>query len=131
MVRHPSVYARLLAERIRRHGSTVWLVNTGWSAGPYGTGRRIRIPHTRGIIDAIHSGDLGSAPVITDPVFGIEIITRCPNVPNEILTPRSTWHDASAYDKKARQLAGLFTDNFAAFRSDATAEIEAAGPAVS
>jgi len=128
MVRHPSVYAELLAEKIRTHGSRVWMVNTGWSGGPYGVGSRIRIPHTRAIIDAIHAGTLDSAPTITDPVFRVEVVTECPGVPSEILIPRNTWADPDAYDRKARELAGLFRSNFKQFEAGATAGIVAAGP---
>ena len=128
MVRHPSVYAELLAEKIRAHGSRVWMVNTGWSRGPYGVGSRIRIPYTRAIIDAIHAGTLDDAPTATDPVFGVEVVTECPGVPSEILIPRDTWADPDAYDRKAKELAGLFTSNFKQFEAGASPEIVAAGP---
>ena len=130
MVRHPSVYAQLLAERIRAHGSRVWLVNTGWSGGPYGVGSRIRIPHTRAIIDAIHAGALNSAPAIADSTFGIEIITECPGVPVDLLVPRNTWADPDAYDRKAQELAELFIANFAQFEPRTPPEVAAAGPKV-
>ncbi|MCK4514584.1 MAG: phosphoenolpyruvate carboxykinase (ATP), partial [Spirochaetaceae bacterium] len=128
MVRHPSVYAELLAGKIRAHGSRVWMVNTGWSGGPYGVGSRIRIPHTRAIIDAIHAGALDKAPTGADPVFGVEVVTECPGVPSEILIPRNTWADSDAYDRKARELAGLFKSNFRQFEAGASPEIAAAGP---
>ena len=133
MVRHPSVYAHLLRDRIRKHGSRVWLVNTGWSGGPYGTGSRISIRHTRAIIDAIHSGELSAAPSKKDPLFRFEVVTACPGVPEEILIPRNTWKDTGAYDRKARELAGLFVDNFTQFLTGneaemAPADIAAAGP---
>ena len=128
MVRHPSVYAELLAEKIRAHGSRVWMVNTGWSGGPYGVGSRIRIPHTRAIIDAIHAGTLDKAPTTADPVFRVEVVTECPGVPSGILIPRNTWADPDAYDRKARELAGLFKSNFKQFEAGAPPEIAAAGP---
>jgi len=135
MVRHPSVYAHLLRDRIREHGSKVWLVNTGWSGGPYGTGSRISIRHTRAIIDAIHDGTLTDAPAEADPLFRFDVVTACPGVPDEILQPRNTWKDKAAYDRKAKELASLFIENFRQFEdvgeTHATpADIAAAGPVI-
>jgi phosphoenolpyruvate carboxykinase (ATP) len=136
MVRHPSVYAHLLRERIREHGAAVWLVNTGWSGGPYGTGSRISIRHTRAIIDAIHEGTLANAPAEADPVFRFNVVTSCPGLPDEILKPRNTWKDVEAYDRKARELARLFVENFTRFRAGvpegiSVDDIAEAGPQVS
>jgi phosphoenolpyruvate carboxykinase (ATP) len=128
LVWHPAKYADMLAEKLRKHKANVWLVNTGWSGGAYGTGHRIKLPHTRAIIDAIHSGELASAPIATDPVFGLQMITACPNVPSDILVPRETWADKSAYDAAARKLAGLFRKNFEAYADIAGPEVAAAGP---
>jgi phosphoenolpyruvate carboxykinase (ATP) len=137
MVRHPGIYARLLAERIRQHNVSVWLVSTGWTGGPHGTGRRIELRYTRAIVHAIHSGALHAALSETDPVFGLEMITECPGVPSEVLRPRETWADTAAYDRKARELAARFADNFAQIQAglDATvgetsSEIASAGPRV-
>lgn len=128
LVWHPTKYAELLAEKIRRHHTRTWLVNTGWCSGAYGHGARIKLGHTRAIIDAIHSGALAQAPTQPDPVFGLQVITRCPGVPDEILIPRDTWEDPDAYDRAAHKLAGLFIENFRKYESVAGAEVCTAGP---
>jgi phosphoenolpyruvate carboxykinase (ATP) len=128
MVWHPARYAELLAAKMKAHSANVWLVNTGWSGGPYGTGKRMKLAYTRSIIDAIHSGALADAPTAPDPVFGLDVVTACPNVPPEILQPRQTWPDPSAFDATAKKLAGLFRDNFKAYESGASDEVKAAGP---
>jgi phosphoenolpyruvate carboxykinase (ATP) len=119
LVWHPSKYAALLAEKMQRHGARVWLVNTGWSGGSYGVGKRIKLAHTRAIVDAIHSGALAKAPREKDAIFGLDVITECPNVPKEILNPRAAWADPTAYDAAAKKLATLFAANFARFQSGA------------
>ncbi len=96
MVWHPTKYATLLAERIRDHNARAWLVNTGWSGGAFGTGARIKLAHTRAIIDAIHSGELAQAETIIEPHFGLEIPRHCPGVPDAILQPKNTWASAEA-----------------------------------
>ncbi|MGD8858515.1 MAG: phosphoenolpyruvate carboxykinase (ATP) [Myxococcales bacterium] len=128
MVWHPAKYAELLAERLRKHGAQTWLVNTGWSGGAYGTGKRMRLSYTRAIVDAIHDGSLGDVETKTDPVFGVEVPVTCPNVPDEVLDPRSTWADAAAYDETARKLAKLFQDNFKKYEEGASDAVKAAGP---
>jgi phosphoenolpyruvate carboxykinase (ATP) len=128
LVWHPSKYAEMLAEKMREHGADAWLVNTGITGGPYGTGHRMPLPHTRSIVDAIHDGSLAEAPTETDPTFGFEVPTRCPDVPDEILIPRNTWEDGEAHDRQARKLAGLFADHFETYRDVASDEIAAAGP---
>jgi phosphoenolpyruvate carboxykinase (ATP) len=129
LVWHPAKYAELLAEKIKKHDARTWLVNTGWSGGAYGEGARIKLRHTRSIIDAIHAGALVDAPTQRDPVFGLHVITRCPQVPGEILIPKATWRDAGAYDRAARRLAGLFAQNFQKYESVAGEEVREAGPA--
>jgi phosphoenolpyruvate carboxykinase (ATP) len=129
LVWHPSRYAELLAARMTEHGTRVWLVNTGWSGGPYGTGTRISLRHTRAIVDAIHSGALAAAPTVRDPVFGLDVVTECPGVPADILVPRRTWTDGAAYDAAARRLAALFRRNFEQYEAAAGAGVRAAGPA--
>jgi phosphoenolpyruvate carboxykinase (ATP) len=124
----PAVYAHMLGQRLARHGSTVWLVNTGWTAGPAGTGRRIALAHTRAIIDAAVSGRLEEGPWRSDEMFGLSVPTRCPGVPDDVLDPRRTWPDAHAYDAQARRLAGMFRDNFRAFEADVSEAVKAAGP---
>lgn len=128
LVWHPAKYAELLAANLRNHAANVWLVNTGWSGGSYGTGKRMKLGYTRAILDAIHAGQLATAPTMTDPVFGFEIVTACPNVPSEILIPRQTWADPAAYDATLKKLAGLFQSNFAHYADIAGPEVVAAGP---
>ncbi len=128
LVWHPTKYAEMLADKLRRHGATTWLVNTGWSGGAYGTGSRIKLKYTRAIIDAIHSGALASAPTVEDPVFGLQVPTACPEVPSDMLMPRNTWADKAAYDEKAKKVAGLFRDNFKKYEAQASAEVRGAGP---
>jgi phosphoenolpyruvate carboxykinase (ATP) len=128
LVWHPSKYAELLAEKMRKHKARVWLVNTGWAGGAYGTGKRISLKNTRAIIDAIHTGVLANAKTTRDPVFGFEIVTECPAVPAEILNPRQSWADRSAYDATSRKLADLFKKNFEAYAAGASAEVKAAAP---
>jgi phosphoenolpyruvate carboxykinase (ATP) len=130
LVWHPSKYAELLAAKMRQHSARVWLVNTGWSGGGHGVGRRIKLAHTRAILDAIHAGALAGAATKRDPVFGFDVVTAVPGVPPEILWPRETWADKSAYDAAAKKLARLFTDNFKQYEGGAGAEVRAAAPAV-
>ncbi len=129
IVWHPSKYAELLAEKMKKHGTRVWLVNTGWSGGAYGVGKRIKLAHTRAIVDAIHSGALVNAKTQRDPIFGLDVITEVPNVPSEILDPRNTWSDKAAYDAMAKKLAALFNKNFATYESGVSEEVCAAAPA--
>ncbi|MFT3922094.1 MAG: phosphoenolpyruvate carboxykinase (ATP) [Myxococcales bacterium] len=128
MVWHPAKYAELLAERLKKHGAQTWLVNTGWSGGSYGVGRRIKLAHTRAIIDAIHDGSLARADTYEDPIFGFAVPKTCPDVPAEILNPRNTWQDKAAYDATALKLAGLFVENFKKYEAGARADVRAAGP---
>ena len=126
---HPSRYAELMGEKIQRHQARVWLVNTGWSGGPYGVGSRFSLPHTRAIIDGIHDGSLDQAPAVRDSHFGFDMITECPGVPHELMVPERTWPDRGAYRSKARELAGLFKANFRKFEQGTSAGIRQAGPA--
>jgi phosphoenolpyruvate carboxykinase (ATP) len=130
LVWHPAKYAELLADRIRRFGSHVWLVNTGWTGGPYGVGKRMSLKHTRRIIDAIHDGSLASQPTKKDPLFGFEVPTQCQGLPAEILWPRDSWADGDAYDRSARRLADLFHKNFQNYEAGASEAIRGAGPLV-
>jgi phosphoenolpyruvate carboxykinase (ATP) len=129
LVWHPMKYAGLLAEKIQRHRSNVWLVNTGWSGGAYGVGKRMKLSLTRAIMDAIHAGQLADARMVADPVFGVGTVTECPGVPREILTPREAWADKAAYESTAKKLAGLFVTNFKQYESGVSAEVRAASPA--
>jgi phosphoenolpyruvate carboxykinase (ATP) len=128
LVWHPGQYAELLAEKMRQTKANVWLVNTGWSGGAYGTGKRMKLSFTRAIIDAIHSGALASAPTQKDSTFGFDVVTAVPNVPAEILIPRATWPDPAAFDATAHKLAALFRQNFAAYEGGVGPEVRAAGP---
>jgi phosphoenolpyruvate carboxykinase (ATP) len=130
MVWHPSKYAELLAEKMEQHGASAWLVNTGWTGGPYGVGSRIRLKYTRAIIDAIHNGALDNVEMVTDPLFGLAMPTSCPNVPSEILIPKNTWAVSEAYDKQAQKLAHLFIRNFEHYKPGSSQAIIDAGPKV-
>jgi len=128
MVRHPSVYAQLLADKIARHGASCWLVNTGWTGGPYGQGSRMKIQHTRALLQAALSGQLERAEMRSDPYFSFKVPTEAPPVPRGILNPRDTWSDKEAYDAQARRLAGLFQQNFVQFADQTPKSVLDAGP---
>ena len=118
LVWHPRTYAELLAAKIRKHNSRVWLVNTGWSGGAYGVGKRINLAHTRAIIDGIHNGTLAKVRTQPDPFFGFNLVPECLGVPTEILVPRNSWADKTAYDSAAKKLLQLFQDNFKKYEGD-------------
>jgi phosphoenolpyruvate carboxykinase (ATP) len=124
----PTVYARMLGEKLDEHGSAVWLVNTGWTGGPYGEGQRMPIAATRALLRAALSGELDGVEYREDPIFGFEVPVEVPGVDSSLLDPRSTWRDPDAYDEKARYLAGRFKENFEKF--DADENLVAAGPRV-
>jgi phosphoenolpyruvate carboxykinase (ATP) len=112
MPRNPDVYARMLGERMERHGTNVYLVNTGWSGGPFGVGERMDINLTREIVNAALSGELEDVEYVQDPTFHIAIPTSCPGVPSDVLLPRNTWADKEAYDARAHKLACDFALHF-------------------
>jgi phosphoenolpyruvate carboxykinase (ATP) len=120
----------MLAERLQRHGVHAWLVNTGWTGGPYGTGERMNINHTRSMVRAALSGALDGVATVTDPIFGVEVPTSCPDVPSDVLQPRATWPDPAAYDHQAAALARMFADNFRAYADGVSDAVRAAGPVV-
>ena len=128
MPRPPAVYAGLLAERLQRHDTTCWLVNTGWSGGPYGTGQRMKIALTRRLVRAALSGALANAAFRPDPVFKVLVPDSCLGVPAEVLSPRTTWADPAAYDAQAQVLARRFEENFEKYRAAVPPEVAAAGP---
>lgn len=128
MVLHPTAYANMLGERIKKHNVNVWLINTGWTGGPAGVGHRMKISYTRAMVQAALEGKLDDVPTTPDPVFGVGVPQSCPNVPQEVLQPRHTWDDKDAYDGKARELANLFHENFKQFEDQVTPEIRDAGP---
>ena len=124
----PGHYATMLGEKIARHQVRVWLVNTGWTGGPYGVGSRMPIRFTRAMIRAALAGELDSVPYNADPIFNLAVPAACPDVPAGVLTPRATWTDPAAYDRQAARLAQMFADNFRTFADDVSPEIRAAGP---
>ncbi len=123
MALHPAVYAKLLKEKMAEHRVDCWLINTGWSGGPYGVGQRIKIGYTRAMVRAALSGKLAKVETRLDPVFHLMVPTTCPDVPNELLWPRDTWEDPLAYDRKAQELQQRFDKNFAQFENKKVVEI--------
>ncbi len=128
MVLHPGVYADLLGKKMAQHNAACWLVNTGWSGGPYGVGQRMKIAHTRAMIRAILNGSLAGVETKADPIFGVQVPVSCPDVPAEVLQPRNTWSDKEAYDKQARDLARRFNENFKKYESGVSEEVRAVAP---
>jgi len=128
MALDPIVYAHMLEQKIGQHGAQVWLVNTGWSGGPYGVGLRIKIAYTRAMLRAALAGALDSVPYDREPAFGLLRPTVCPDIPPEILDARSTWQDGAAYDEQARKLSRMFADNFRQYAGRVSKGIEEAGP---
>lgn len=128
LVWHPSKYASLLAEKIVKHDSRVWLVNTGWNGGAYGVGQRIQLKFTRAIIDAIYSGELDDAETKVDDIFGLTSVVRCPGVPREVLDARDAWTDGDAYDETARALATKFVENFQQYEDGVSEAVIEGGP---
>ncbi len=127
---HPTKYAELLGKKLEEEHVNVWLINTGWSGGAYGTGSRMKLKYTRAMITAALNGELDNVAYEAHPVFGVLMPVECPNVPAEILVPRNTWSDKEAYDKKANELAQLFVKNFAKYADKANDEILSAAPKV-
>jgi len=127
---HPTVYAELLAEKIKKHGSAVWLINTGWTGGVYGVGSRMSLKHTRRIVNAVLDGELDDVEFEEEPFFGLMIPTSVPDVPSELLNPRNTWSDKDAHDAKAKDLATMFRENFKDYEEQASEDILAGGPKV-
>jgi phosphoenolpyruvate carboxykinase (ATP) len=126
--RHPGVYAEMLGTKISRHGATVWLVNTGWTGGPYGVGSRMKLGFTRAMVQAALSGQLANAEFVADPIFRFAVPTDVPGVPGDVLQPRGTWSDVNAYDEQARKLAGMFRDNFEQYADRVSEDVRNAGP---
>jgi phosphoenolpyruvate carboxykinase (ATP) len=126
---HPMVYAGMLGDRIKQHQTNIWLVNTGWSGGMYGIGKRIHLPHTRAMIKAALDGKLGQSPFKLDPFFNVEIPASCQGVPDELLNPQSTWKDQATYTQQARLLISKFNDTMEQYRDQLPAGIIQTGPA--
>ena len=125
---HPTKYAEMLSKKMKDAGVNVWLINTGWTGGPYGTGSRMKLKYTRAMITAALNGELDNVDYTTHEVFGLAKPQSCPNVPSEVLNPRNTWEDKEAYDAKAHELAAAFRKNFAKFEEFANEEILAGAP---
>jgi phosphoenolpyruvate carboxykinase (ATP) len=128
MALHPSVYAEMLGRKIAKHEVDCWLVNTGWSGGPYGVGERMKIGHTRAMVHAALDGSLTGVETRPDPVFGVHVPVSCPGVPDEVLDPRNTWADKDAYDRAAHDLADRFRKNFERYEEHVTEPVREAGP---
>jgi phosphoenolpyruvate carboxykinase (ATP) len=128
MVHHPSYYADLLKRKILRYGSNCWLLNTGWVGGPYGVGKRISISYTRAMLNAALTGELLEVEYATDPIFGFQVPTSCPEVPDEVLNPASSWPSEEVYMQKYQELAARFEDNFKKFKEGTPIEVREAGP---
>jgi phosphoenolpyruvate carboxykinase (ATP) len=126
MPRHPTVYAKLLGEKMAKHGAKCWLVNTGWSGGGFGVGERMAIRHTRAMVNAALDGRLAKASFHPDPNFGVLVPDYCPDVPNEVLNPRETWKERAAYDAQAKELTKRFEQNFKQFEGHVDAKVKAA-----
>jgi phosphoenolpyruvate carboxykinase (ATP) len=125
---HPGVYAEMLGKKLEEHGSRVWLVNTGWTGGPYGVGHRMNLAHTRAMVRAALAGELDGVETTTVPYFNLAVPAAVPGVPSEVLVPRGTWPDPAAYDEQAKKLAGLFADNFGRFADRVSDAVKSAGP---
>jgi phosphoenolpyruvate carboxykinase (ATP) len=127
---HPGRYAEMLGKKMHKHNVNVWLINTGWTGGPYGVGRRMKLDFTRAMITAALEGKLNAVETVTDPIFGVAVPKQVPGVPTEVLTPKNTWANKAAYDEKAKYLAGLFAQNFEKYASSVSEEILVAAPKV-
>jgi phosphoenolpyruvate carboxykinase (ATP) len=125
---HPGRYAELLGAKMRQHEAKAWLINTGWTGGPYGTGQRMRLKHTRRMVTAALNGELDSVELRIDPLFGLAVPVAVDGVPADILHPRRTWADPEAYDQTAAKLAQMFRDNFEQYRDGVSEAVAAAGP---
>jgi len=130
MPQHPSVYAKLLGEKLQKYNATTWLVNTGWTGGSYGVGHRMSIQYTRALLNSALEGKLNDVKFEIEPIFGLHIPISCPGVPSEILNPGSTWEDKADYDEKAKELAGMFKDNFKQYKDFVSSKVDKAGPLV-
>ena len=125
---HPTRYATMLSDRLRQHRAPVWLINTGWTGGPYGVGRRIKLSYTRAMVHAVLGGELDAVPFSPDPLFGVDVPASCPGVPPEVLRQRESWKDPQAFDERARALAGLFRENFKNYAHEVPEAVRQAGP---
>lgn len=128
---HPFTYAKMLAEKVEKHGSKVWMINTGWTGGKYGRGTRMRLSYTRKMIDAIHEGQLDNVEYQKFPVFNVDVPKTCPGVPDDVLWPETTWDDKEAFKVELRKLAEKFQHNFEKYADETPQEvIDKGGPRV-
>jgi phosphoenolpyruvate carboxykinase (ATP) len=127
---HPGIYAQMLGNKMQEHKVNVWMINTGWTGGPYGIGKRIKLSYTRAMIAAALSGKLNTTIFDIHPVFGIQVPKECPGVPTEILDPGNTWPNTTGYTTKAKYLAGLFIKNFEKFAGGVSEEVLTASPKI-
>ncbi|MBD0288580.1 MAG: phosphoenolpyruvate carboxykinase (ATP), partial [Flavisolibacter sp.] len=125
---HPGKYAAMLGSKMKEHQVQVWLINTGWTSGPYRKGNRIRLAYTRAMITAVLEGKLNNVETTPDPIFGVAVPNAVPGVPTEILIPKNTWEDKAAYDEMAKFLVGLFIKNFEKYASGVSTMVLAASP---
>jgi phosphoenolpyruvate carboxykinase (ATP) len=130
MAQHPNVYAELLGKKIEKHNVNCWLVNTGWTGGPYGEGSRMKIKYTRAMVNAALNGELDDVKYQEDQIFGMQIPLSCPDVPEEVLIPRNTWNDKAAYDKQAKKLAEMFVNNFKQFEEKVLDKVKNSAPRI-
>ena len=130
MAQYPNVYAKLLGEKIEKYKVNCWLINTGWTGGPYGEGHRMKIKYTRAMVNAALNGKLDGVAYQEDPIFGVQIPLSCPDVPEDVLIPKNTWKDKSAYDAQAKQLARMFVDNFKQFEEKVSEGVKNASPKI-
>jgi len=128
IVLHPGRYAEMLASRMSKHNVSCWLINTGWTGGKFGTGKRCSLKYTRRIVDAVHSGELLTAEYEAFDVFGLQIPTNIEGVPRELLNPALAWADKEAFDREVRKLAGMFQRAFKLYESDVQESVKLAGP---
>jgi phosphoenolpyruvate carboxykinase (ATP) len=127
LVWHPTKYSKMLGELLHKHDADVWLINTGWSGGPYGVGKRMKLSHTRAMVRAALAGELKNVKTETDEIFGLSVPIEIEGVPSKVLNPRSTWADPAAYDAQAKKLARMFRENFDKF-GNVDPAIKNAGP---
>jgi phosphoenolpyruvate carboxykinase (ATP) len=127
---HPGVYADLLSEKMNHHGATAWLINTGWSGGPYGVGNRMKIKYTRAMLNAALDGKLDNVEYTKDERFGFEVPVECQGVPSEVLQPIQTWDDPEQYNLLADNLAKMFVENFARYQGGVSDAVNSASPKV-
>ena len=128
MPMHPGVYADLLSHKMEQHQASAWLINTGWSGGPYGVGQRMKLKYTRAMLDAALNGQLDQVDYVRDERFGFAIPTTCPNVPSELLQPIKTWENPAFYNQTADHLAEMFVNNFRRYQQGVSAAVNAASP---